>query len=154
MDRKITSSFWILILALPSLFLGCGKDKNPPISQQRIWDCHHEMTWDSAKVNDHLVGEWEWEYIGCYWTPDKANNDQYKGLTIEFKTGNTLEVKENGQVTQTSTWKVADGDADLFELEVEPPMILLYGRILFCGKQVEFNDSYRDGYDNYFRRKE
>ncbi len=119
-----------------------------------MWDCHHETSWDSLKTNLTLIGEWEWEFTGCYRSPEGATNEEFKGLTIEFKSDNTLEVKENEQITQISNWKVAEGDADLFAIDVEPSVIQLYGRILFCGERVEFNDSYIDGCDNYFKRKE
>jgi len=118
-----------------------------------MWDCHHETSWDSLKTNFTLIGEWEWEYIGCYWFPEGANDEEFKGLTIEFKSDNTLDVKENGQITQTSNWKVVDGDLDLFAIDVEPTVNQLYGRILFCDDRVEFNHSYIDGCDNYFKRK-
>ena len=74
-------------------------------------------------------------------------------MTIEFKSNSTLDVKENGQITQSSNWKVVNSDADLFAIDVDPPVIQLYGRILFCEKRVKFNNSYIDGNDNYFRIK-
>lgn len=118
-----------------------------------MWDCHRQMIWDSLKTKDALIGEWEWEYIACAWSPKGPNDDEYKGLTIEFKSDYTLNVKENGQTTQTSKWKVVDGDIGLFVLSVDPGVDQLPGRILLCGERVVFNFSYIDLCDNYFRRK-
>jgi len=151
---KISNHSIALIFTITLLLLSCNKEENPPVSQGDMWDCYHELTWDTINTKETLIGEWEWEYIGCFWNPEDANDDEFKGMTIEFKSDNTLEVKDNGQITQTSNWKVVNGDADLFALDVDPTVTQLYGRILFCDKRVEFNDSYIDGCDNYFKRKE
>lgn len=142
-----------LILTISILSIACNKEENPPISRGDIWECHHERTWDSLSTKEALIGEWEWEYVRCFWSPDDANGNEFDGLTIEFKQDNTLDVKENGQITQTSNWKVVDGDADLFAIDADPAVAQLYGRILFCEDRVEFNDSYIDGCDNYFKRR-
>lgn len=108
------------------------------------------MTWDSINTKTTLIGEWEWEHISCL---EYVSDDQYEGLTIEFKQDNTLDVKVNGQITQTSNWKVVIGDSDLFAIDVEPRVTQLYGRILFCEDWVQFNYSYIDVCNNYFKRK-
>ncbi|MBL7780925.1 MAG: hypothetical protein JNM22_06885 [Saprospiraceae bacterium] len=138
-----------LFLIVQTIMFACNKEK----SQADMWECHHEMTWDSLSTKNALIGVWEWEYINCLNTGND-DNDKYRGLSIEFKSDNTLNVIENGQVTQTSHWKVVEGDADLFEIDADPSITQLYGRILFCDKRVEFNHSYIDGCDNYFTRKE
>jgi hypothetical protein len=111
------------------------------------------MSWDSLTTHNALIGEWEWEYISCYWNPDGGNDSDHKGLTIEFKSDQSLIVTEKGEVTQTSSWEVGDGDLDLYEIYVDPSVIQLHGRILICDEWLEFNDSYIDGCDNYFRKK-
>ncbi len=151
---KVIKQPFILLWAITFVLVACNKDENSPISQGDMWDCHHKTAWNLLKTKNALIGKWEWVYTGCFWSPENANGDEFKGLTIEFKPNNTLEVKENGQTIQTSTWKVVDGDADLFALDVTPNVNQLYGRILFCDERVEFNDSYIDGCDNYFERKE
>lgn len=151
---KIINHTNSLIIAISILLFSCNKEKYSPYSQARIWNCHHELTWDSTSVNETLIGEWEWEYILCIADPQNANDEDHKGTTIEFKSDNTLDVIENGEITQTSNWKVVDGDSDLYKINVDPYVIQLYGRILFCEKRVEFNNSYIDGCDNYFMRIE
>ncbi len=151
---KILNHLIVSIFAISILLIACNKEENPPINQGDMWDCHHEMTWDSLITRESLIGEWEWEYIGCYWNPEDANDDEFNGMTIEFKEDNTLDVKENGVITQTSNWEIVNGDADLFSIDVDPTVTQLYGRILFCNERVEFNQSYIDGCDNYFKRKE
>jgi hypothetical protein len=151
---KISNQSFALIVAISIILFSCTKDVKPPISQGDIWDCHHKKMWDSLNTKNTLIGEWDWEYIACYWNPEDANDTDFKGLSIEFKSDNTLDLKENGKTIQTSTWKVVDGDADLFAIDVYPNVTQLYGRILFCENRVEFNDSFIDGCDNYFKRKE
>jgi len=149
---KITNLLIFLTLGITIILFACNK--NSPISQTDIWDCHQKTSWDSLKINNTLIGKWEWKFIGCFWNPEDDNDDEFKGLTIEFKSDNTLNVVENGQTIQTSNWKVVNGASDLFAIDVAPRVAQLYGRILFCDDRVEFNNSYIDGCDNYFERKE
>ena len=151
MRPKNHSIFWYLVL--PIILLACDKGEDLPSSQVNMWDCHNQMTWDSLKIKNTLIGEWEWVYISCFWNPEDANDNEFEGLVIEFKSDNTLYVKEKGQITQTSNWKVVDADADLFALDVDPSVTQLYGRIFFCDERVGFSTSYIDGCDNYFKRK-
>ena len=88
---KISNHSIALIFILSIHLLSCNKEENPPISEVDMWDCHHEMTRDSLSTKEALIGEWEWEYIGCFWNPEDANDDDFKGMTIEFKSDNTLE---------------------------------------------------------------
>lgn len=149
---KIFIQSIVLILVMPIIIFACNNDRNPPVNQGEMMDCHLEMAWDSLKAKSTLIGEWEWEYIDCFWNPE-GNGSEYRGLTIEFKSDNSLDVKESGQLTQTSNWKVV-GVADLFTIDVDPTVPQLYGTILFCEERVAFNLSYLDGCDNYFKRKE
>ena len=152
---KLSTHTFASIVAILILCVGCNKEKeplSPPIID--MWNCHHESTWDESSTREALIGEWEWEYIGCYSVPSNANYEEFEGLEIEFKDDNTLDVIEDGQIIQTSTWEVVDGDVDLFAVDVEPSVSQLYGRILFCEELVEFETSYIDGCDNYFRRKD
>ena len=150
---KINIQSSILFLVILSTLLACNKNENPLINQANMWDCHHKTTWDSLKIKKTLIGEWTWEYFTCSEEPD-TNKTEFKGLTIEFRPDNTLDMKKNGQTTQTSNWKVVDGDADLFAINVAPSVFQLHGQILFCCGRVEFNNSNLDGCDNYFKRKE
>lgn len=100
-----------------------------------------------------LFGEWEWIYISCIFDAEVAHEDLYKGLSIMFNSDNTLEVKQDGEVTQTASWYVVSSEIEYQVIEVDPPVPQLYGRIFFCDDLVEFNQSYIDGCDNYFKRK-
>lgn len=85
-------TFWFVA----SLFMiSCSKRK-PPKSQTKMLD-YHEETWDSVKMVNALIGEWEWRYVECFWTPDDANYEKYKGLTVEFRADQRLIVKDDGR---------------------------------------------------------
>lgn len=149
---KISIYSIAVITTISILLFSCNKDKYPPIKYWNIWDCHHKETWDSSYIEAALIGEWEWEYVSCFWNPDDANDDEFKGLTITFKPDNTLVVKENGRIKQTSHWKIGGIKDNIFEIAVDPPVRQLYGRTLICNDRVKFNNSYIDGCDNYFKK--
>ena len=143
-----------LMLVISMLLMACNKKENPPISQDEMWDCHHETIWDSLLTKENLIGEWEWEFISCYTSPEDINYEAFAGMTITFKEDSTLDLKENGQITQTANWEISNRIGGLFAISVDPIVIELYGQILFCHNRVAFNNSYIDGCDNYFKRKE
>jgi len=154
MKVRFSNLLGAIPIAISILLFACNKEENPPISQGNMWDCYREMTWDTLSLKENLIGRWDWEYIGCFWNPKDANDDEFKGLSIEFVGNNTLDVRVNGELTQTSNWKVVYVDADLMAISVEPDVVQLNGLILFCEEWLEFNNGYIDGCNNYFKRKE
>lgn len=125
----------------------------PPVTVPAMQECYQKFAWDSVSIHDKLLGQWDWEYIQCFWDPEKGNYKDFLGMTVEFKSGNTLEVKMNGQTTQSSTWKIVDMGDGYFKVDTNPLVVQLPGKILFCEDRVLFNDSYVDGCDNYFKKK-
>lgn len=158
----ILSSFFLLIIA----FLGCNpdvpapeKEENacneaaaPPPAELNLVTCHRSISRDSVATESALIGVWDWEYITCFWKTEKANGEDYKCLSIEFKADYTLIVKESGKTTQTARWKIFRGDPEFFVIKTDPLVPQVVGRIQFCKDVLEFNDSYVDGCDNYFRK--
>lgn len=154
MKVQFSNPFSALLISISIFLIACDKEVNPPISQGQMWDCHLEMAWDSTTMKENLMGEWDWKYIGCFWNPEDANDDEFKSLSIEFKSNKTLDVKENGQVIQVSNWNVAYVEADLMAIDVDPRVAQLEGLILLCDEWLEFNNGYIDGCNNYFIRKD
>lgn len=113
-----------------------------------------EQQWVSTKIANHLIGEWDWKFIECFWTPEDANRRDFKDWSIEFDSNLELVVKENGQVDQIATWRIVESHSGLFRLEVDPPVIFLYGDILICDNRIVFNDTPTDGCDNHFRKRD
>ena len=130
----------------------CTEAAAPPPAELNLLLCHRSIARDSVATEKALLGLWDWEYISCFWKTEKANGEDYKCLSIEFKSDHTLIVKESGKTTQTARWKIFRGDPELFLIKTEPLVPQVVGRILFCEDVLEFNDSYVDGCDNYFRK--
>lgn len=155
--KTITRLMFVLVLTAQL----CCKEKQvlppekqlPPVTLPAMTECHQKNSWDSLNIHDKLLGQWDWEYIQCFWDPEKGNYKDFLGMTVEFKSDNTLEVKMNGQTTQSSTWKIANMGDGYFKVDTNPLVVQLPGRILFCDDRVLFNDSYVDGCDNYFKKK-
>lgn len=153
-------SILFLVLSISVLPTSCEKPytadlsirEKPPITLDSMLQCHGHNNWDSATIRNTLLGKWQWEYIRCYWTPESANGTDYKNLTIEFKQNDSVEVKVNNQILQISSWKIAQLNDGFSKLVVNPMVVQLPGKILFCGGHVLFYDSYTDGCDNYFKK--
>jgi hypothetical protein len=151
----------IVSLSIIALHSSCKKTKTtnipqrqkPPIALDSMLLCYGQTSWDSTSIHNALVGKWQWEYIKCYWNPENANNEDFKTLSIEFKQNDTLEVKLNGQITQISSWDVVRLNDGYFKLSVNPIVLQLPGKVLFCEHRVLFYDSYIDGCDNYFKKQ-
>ena len=135
-----------------SIFLACNKDPNPSQSRADIMACNEKNGWDSNKAVEAVIGEWDWIYFSCFYNGGIDQHEAYKGLSILFKSDMTLVVKQDGQVTQTSTWNVVSSETEYLVIEADPYVTQLSGRILFCDDLVEFNQSYIDGCDNYLER--
>lgn len=154
--------FTILLIALSIsvIQISCEKPytadatpkEKPPISLDSMLQCHGQNNWDSARIRNALIGNWQWEYITCYWTPENANGKDYKNLTLEFMQNDSVAVKVNNQIIQLSSWKITQLNDGYSKLTVNPIVIQLPGKILFCGGHVLFYDSYTDGCDNYFKK--
>ena len=53
----------------------------------------------------------------------------------------------------STKWTVITEDTKFYGIELDSNVIqLLSGRIFICGEIVEFNDSYLDGCDEYFKK--
>ncbi len=149
----------ILRLVFICLILSCSGDKIVnderairPISHTDMYNCYHQSEWDSVSVTNELIGRWDWQFIGCFWTPEDDNNTEYLGLTIQFNQDNTLNVVDKGILIETSNWVVTFVDSPNYGIVTEPSVEYLHGRIWFCSDLLEFNNSYIDGCDNIFKK--
>lgn len=147
------------VFVMVMLFISCTRQKTPPLVKQDppvslsdMIKCHTVTSWDSTGIVNRLSGEWQWEYIQCYWNPEDGNYDDYKTISLHFKTGNILELKENGQITQTSQWRLVNLNDGYWGIKTEPLVIYVTGRIMFCAERVLFSDFYTDGCNNYFKK--
>lgn len=145
-----SSLFAYVLLLLTS----CEKGEKSIINQSSLWDCYHEQVWDSLQIENSLLGQWDWVNNSCGGFPNNMSTSEFAGIRVVFKEGNILELIQDSVIIQTSDWHVVDGDAHLFELDLNPNIYQLNGRILICAQEVLFNQSYIDGCDNYFQKME
>ena len=146
-----------LILILTIIFISCNKEEvsQRPMSQTDIWNCYNNSEWTDLKIRNELIGSWKWIYSENFWTPDKGRNTENENTIIKFSLDSTLNVIVDGKLQNSTKWTITSKDGELYGLELDSTVTtLLFGRILICGKIVEFNNSYIDGSDNYFKKIE
>lgn len=130
----------------PEIVYGCDLSTN-------LYDCHQKISWDSIKMNQALIGTWDWQLIGCYFKTKIESCETYKGFSVEFKADHTLITRQDGIATDTVSWQLVQNPYNSYTLELNPFVGQLKGIVYFCDDRVEFSDSYVDGCDNYFIRK-
>lgn len=154
---KIKIVYSVLMFTSVFFILSCDKENTPqaPISQTDIWGCYNESKWTELRISNELIGKWKWVYSVNYWTPDEGWNTESENTLIEFSNDSTLNIIVNGEPESTTKWMITPKDGELYGLALDSSITtLLHGRILICGQIVEFNNSYIDGSDNYFKRIE
>ncbi len=143
----------VLLFILFICMNGCEKESHlPPIDIVDIQDCHYGVLKDSITMREILLGEWNWEYVSCFWTPEKANYTENEGMVVQLYSDCTLNVNENGKITKTANWKLINIEPNYFQLETDPRIDELQGYILVCNDRIVFFYSYIDLCDNYFTR--
>lgn len=124
----------------------------PPVSIDSMVRCYNQSLPDSANLRTWLLATWQWEYIKCYWAPEKANATDFRNLSIAFKANDSVEVKTNNQITSRAAWRLSKTNDGYFTLATTPLVPQLAGKVILCANRVIFFDSYVDGCDNYFKR--
>lgn len=148
--------FNVIIVFIVFTIISCDKEdiSSRPLSQTEIWTCYSQIDWNESQIRDELIGKWRWVYTENYWAPEKGHNTENDNTQIEFFQDSTLNVLIGGEIKNTTKWIIIPKDGELYGLELDSSVSQLYGRILICGKIIEFNNSYIDGSDNYFERIE
>ena len=138
---RIFLSFLVIVAGLTA----CKKDKLDIIS---FWECNQSQHLDSLAIPGKLIGSWKWSKQSCFWAGKTISAN--KNIQVTFKNDQTFSVSEDAITLTQGTWKIGKADVSSWGLDLSSPSEYLFGRILFCGNQVLFNDSYRDGCDNLF----
>ena len=149
MNQKLT-----VVLSYLILLVACAEDETASLLLfgTGSYECYAESSQDTVTLARQLVGTWRWEYVSCFWTPKEDSNQTYRGLTVVFQKDQNLEVRQENQLIQTSSWAFEPNDSIYYELRIEPPVRQLYGRVELCDSVLTFEDSYRDGCTNIFRK--
>lgn len=141
----------LLLLILPSalLFTSCKKDSIGIVS---IWQCNSVQNLDSAAISKKITGSWKWMKYSCFDAGKNIVAD--KNIKVTFNTNLTFTVFENTSIVSQGNWVLKIIDSNIWGVELSLPSDYLYGRILFCGNQLLFNNSYKDGCDNLFLKQD
>ena len=155
---KIYQRFLFLLVTGTLALVSCKNNTNNEVKPKshtlplNVFTCHHHSVWDSTRIMDTIVGQWEWQYITA--SPfDWVDSTSSKGLCIDIQKNGKINVTKNGTSIQTSTWQLKKNYSTYYTLETQPKIFEVDGIILFCENYVIFNTSHRDAYDEYFRRK-
>lgn len=71
---------------------------------------------------------------------------------VEFNDDGTGQWIVADKSTTDFTWEVVPED-NAWGIKTTPSLEHVAGKILFCDENLELNDSYLDGCDNYYERK-
>lgn len=138
-------------------FANCNKNDGDlvPINQATMFNCHNKQQWNETSVANALIGKWKWIYSESYWAPENGKSTESRNIILELFSDSTMTLTEDGTLNGGAKWIVGISDVDTYGIGLDTAITgLVRGRIFFCGNLLEFNDSYIDGSDNYFRRIE
>jgi hypothetical protein len=136
------------LLTILFLAQSCKKDLAVKIDIQKFWKCSASQNFDSTKLADELIGSWRWAQFAT----EAFSKNADKIVNVTFTRVGKFSISENSKVITTGDWSLIAGDSNTFELNLSTPGEYLYGRILLCGDQLVFNNSYLDGSDELFNR--
>jgi len=134
------------LLTILFVFQSCTKDTSVKNDIQGLWDCNASQNFDSTKLADKLIGSWQWTKSSSELVTKKAD----KKVVVTFTSDRKFTVVENSAIITQGNWRLKIVDSGILGLSLDTTSQFLYGRILLCESQVVFNDSYRDGTDNFF----
>ncbi len=137
-----------LALFCLTIFAGLTSCKKDKLDLYSFWQCNQAQNLDTTAISSKLLGSWTWTKQSCEAKAKSAD----RNIKVTFRSDHTVAVNENSNTLTQATWKLVQVDSNLWELDLSSPNEFLSGRILFCGDQVLFNDSYRDGCDNLFNK--
>ena len=135
----------------------CNKNDSDlvPINQATMFNCHNKQQWNETSVANALIGKWKWIYSESYWALGDGKSTESRNIMLEFFSYSTMRLTEDGTLNGEAKWIVGIKDVDSYGIGLDTAITgLVHGRIFFCGNLVEFNNSYIDGSDNYFKRIE
>lgn len=142
---KSTIIIWTVFTILIG-FPSCTKDTSVNNDIQRLWDCNASQNFDSTKLAEKLIGSWQWTESSSELATKKTD----KKVVVTFTADRRFYVIENSAIITQGNWRLKIVDSGILGLSLDTTSQFLYGRILLCKTQVVFNDSYRDGTDNFF----
>jgi len=126
-------------------FSSCGSDDD----RGSQLDCQDNFDWSIEETSEALLGTWTWDYV-YYPVSDEYGYYDSEGLEVTFSDDQTAVVTVYDE-TQTVNWEVVEIPNDVvFEIQTEPQIRQLVGRLIFCGNRMIINDDSVTGLDHHF----
>jgi hypothetical protein len=139
-----------IVILLAVIFIGLSSCKKRETDTENFWECHKSQNLDSLSISNKLIGSWEWQKRLCFWANREEPAD--KNIKLTINSNGRFSVSEAGSVITQGNWRLMVVDIGMWGLDLTVESEYLYGRILFCGSKLLFNDTYIDGCDNTFSR--
>jgi hypothetical protein len=146
--KMIRSLLTVIIFTI--LIYSCKKD-NSTSNLQEFIKCNDDMKLDSAGIANKLVGKWKLKSWYCSFCIDPGSHKSDVNVTVTFTSASQFVISENSVARSHGNWSLKSVYPK-WELESDSSLGYMYGNILFCGNQVMFSASERDGADNLFER--
>lgn len=118
---------------------------------QQLWECYNQSEWTADSLNTQLTGQWKWFYVESPWVAEGLFTEE-ENFVVEFSGDSTLYVLADGHVQDTVHYSLEPENGGNYKLSLHHGVQHLYGFIVLCEDVLVFNDSYRDGTDDYFYR--
>ncbi len=141
--------FTLLLMAVCFATPSCKKSSSVTTGTQDIYTCYISQHLTKDGLAAKLVGTWNWTSRTCEVVGTTAAD---KIITVSFASDGTYVLSLNKTLLATGDWKLKLVDGEFYGLDIINMSEYLSGRIVVCGDQLLFNDSYRDGCDHSFER--
>ena len=121
-----------------------------PLIKTDYYACHNKTQWNVGKIHDALLGSWLWDSTKCSMSGKSSlSNANYK---LIFIGDSKLYVYKNNMLHTEASWSITGKD-NSFILRTEPFVERAYGSVYFCGDKVEFQNSWVDGCDFFYKKE-
>ena len=134
-----------------TFFAGLISCKKENLDINAYWQCNKSQNLDTTAISNKLIGSWRWVKHSCFSKGNTTQADQ--NVKVTFRGDHSFSVNDHSNTLTQGIWNLIQVDGNSWGLHMSSASEILYGRILFCGNEVLFNDSYIDGCDNLFNQE-
>lgn len=143
---------YLIFLSVTFSLVACKKDAfNLDFTPDGFVDCYDNEGYSKEKLASAMAGNWEWQYISCYWTPEDANSEACESCELRLGEDGNFNFVEDGAVSLSGTWTLLESfSAGYYTIQTSPSLEWALGQVYLCDDQLLFFNSYIDGCDNYY----
>lgn len=143
--------------------ISCQKEElQKELTNQELWNCHTAEALSEAALKQRLIGTWNWKNKACPFNPNDVPTDtEHAGLSAEFKSDNSLTIKQDEEIVFQTTWSLIESETAVhvppipsYQLRTDLFVDQFLGVIVLCEDELLFMSSYIDGCDNRFEKED